>query len=223
MEQDNTPDEAIAKGHEALNQAVQTALDNLIIKLNAFHTAPSDDDIKTLSAAVAQQVQDTISNDVSIWDWLSGFGNEDDQIGSQVFYSSQAEICQALYAGVRLSADWDNEGSWQLSGSINATIDGVQISCIHKPSGNFEAHHIDRLGGTFNGQDWRLTNTDVIRYIQAGRKFYVSGADGSHAPVVVERHWTSTANPSGLFLTTKADGSKADNLLSLPTCDPLTL
>lgn len=222
MEQDDTPDHAVDKGHEALNQALQSALDGLIPTLNFQHPSPTKQEIDALSAKVGQQVSDTISNDVSIWEWLKGFGNEDDQIGSAVFYKSHDDICSALYAGIPLSADWENEGSWQLTGSINAVIDDVEISCIHKPSGNFEAHHIDRLGGTFNGQTWRLTNIDVIRYIQAGEKFHVVGADGSRSQVEVGKHWVSTANPTGLFLTTSPDGSKSDNLLSLPTCAPLS-
>jgi hypothetical protein len=215
LEQDATPDHAVASGHEALNQAVQSALDALIPTLSYQNQSPTDDQIKALSDQVAKQVMDAISNDVSGWDQLK---NQDDKIGSRVFYYSQSDICTALLAGIPLEEDWDNEGRWQISGTLGAVIDELEISCIHKPAGHAETHHIDELGGVFNDQAWKLRNTDVIRYIQSGTRFYVMAADGSRSQVEVQQHWISKPNPTGLYLTTVPDDSKADNLLSLPTC-----
>ncbi len=216
LEEDETPLHAVQEGHAALNQAVQTALDELIPTLNFLHQEPTDAEIKALTDKVGKAVEDAISDNVSVWDWLFGFGNEDDKIGSKVFFKSQNDICQALLDGVPLFEDWDNEGRWQISGRINAEINELEIGSVHKPTGNAEAHHIERLAGVFNGQDWQLTNTRVIRSIQSGKRFYVTGADGSRAQVQVLKHWTSKVNPTGLYLATVPDNTKADNLLSLP-------
>ena len=217
LEQDDTPASAIAAGHAALTVALQTQLDQLIPTLNAFHTSPTDDEIKAIVAAVGSAVTNAISNGVGVWDWLSGLGNMDDTIGTKAVYVSQADICKALLKGVSIFEDWPNEGHWSISGSahIDQVIDNIAITCIDKPSGNFEAHHIETVGGTFNGQNWRMTSAEVMAQIALGKTFVVNGADGSQAKVEVHQHFTSATNPTGKFLITVADGSKEDNLLAL--------
>jgi hypothetical protein len=76
---------------------------------------------------------------------------------------------------------------------INQLIDNIPITCIDKPSGNFEAHHIETVGGTFNGQNWRMKTAEVMDRIAAGTRFVVNGADGSQARVEVRKHFTSAA------------------------------
>jgi hypothetical protein len=93
LEQDETPGHAVARGHEVLNQAVQTALDELIATLSFAHQSPTDEDIKALTDKVGKHVEDAIADGVSVWDWLTAFGNEDDKIGSKVFYASHSDIC----------------------------------------------------------------------------------------------------------------------------------
>lgn len=217
LEQDDTPASAIAAGHAALTVALQTQLDQLIPTLNAFHTSPTDAEIKAVVTAVGNAVTNAISNGVGVWDWLSGLGNMDDQIGTKAVYVSQADICKALLKGISIFEDWPNEGHWSISGSarIDQVIDNIAISCIDKPSGNFEAHHIETVGGTFNGQNWRMTSAEVMAQIALGKTFVVNGADGSQARVEVHQHFTSATNPTGKFLITVADGSKEDNLLAL--------
>lgn len=122
LEQDETPNAAVAQGHVALNQAVQSALDELIPTLNFGHQSPTDDDIKKLTDKVGKKVEDAISDHVSFWDLLSGFGNEDDKIGTAVFFSSQNDICDAGLGGITLFEDWKNEGRWQISGTLTAVI-----------------------------------------------------------------------------------------------------
>jgi hypothetical protein len=212
LEQDETPNAAVAQGHVVLNQAVQTALDDLIPTLNFLHQSPTDADIKTLTDKVGKKVEDAISDGVSVWDWLTALGNEDDKIGSKVFYASQNDICDAGLAGIPLFEDWRNEGRWQISGTLNAVIGELEVSSTH-----VEAHHIDHLGGLYNGRVWRLPKMDVIRYIQSGIRFYSRGADGSRAQVEVLQHPKTRSNPTGLYLTTVPDRSKANNLSSLPT------
>lgn len=219
MEQDSTSDHAVGKGHDALNAAVQDALNTLIPKLNFLHQEPSDDEIKEMTDSVGSAVEDAIGDNVSAWDWIKALGNMDNKIGSAVFYYAQTDIIQALFDGVFLVEEWENEGHWKIFGRMNAAIgDDLRIECIHKPSGNVEAHHIERVGGTLFGVDWRLSRAEVIRFINAGKRFHVEGADGSRSQVAVFKHWVSNANPTGLYIATVADGTKADNLLSLPEC-----
>jgi len=216
MEQDATPDAAVAHGHVALNTAVEDALNALIPTLNFLHTGPTEAEIKAMTDKVGQQVADAISDGVSLWDWLTVVGDMDDKIGTAVFHVSQSDIIQALLNGIPIEQTWNNNGSWKMVGRIHAVIDALDITCIDKPSGNAQAHRIMQVGGLYNGQPWRLGTDDVIRWIQAGIQFYVSGADGSRSQVQYYQHWTSNANPTGQYIATVPDGSKADNLLSLP-------
>jgi hypothetical protein len=88
----------------------------------------------------------------------------------------------------------------------------VQIRAIRKGYSR-EKHHsyIDVVGVA----DARAPNglaaiprSTVVDWIENGRNtFFVRGADGSTAEVVVEQHWIKTVS----------DGSAADNLYSLPT------
>jgi hypothetical protein len=221
LEQDSTPAQAIADGHAALTAAMQTQLDELIGTLNAFHPSPTDEQIAAMVTAVGDAVNDAISNGVGVWDWLTAFGNMDDKIGTKAVYVSQSDICKALLRGIPIYEDWPNEGHWDISGSIhiNQVIDNIAITCVDKPSGNVEAHHIETVGGTFNGQNWRMKTAEVMDRIASGTTFVVNGADGSQSRVEVRKHFTSAANPTGRYLATVADDSKEDNLLSLqPSC-----
>ncbi|MBS0447957.1 MAG: DUF3892 domain-containing protein [Proteobacteria bacterium] len=218
LEQDSTSDDAVAAGRAALTSAVQDALDTMIPTLNVLHTAPTQEELDAMTAQIGKAVEDAISDQVSIWDWLGALGNMDDKIGSAVLRYSQADLDAAAYSGIPISQEWENEGDWLITGSASAVIDELTIGCIHKPSGNVEAHHIERVGGVYNGSNWRMTRDQVIQFLQQGKRFGVAGADGSHSDVEVFKHWVSNANPTGLYIATTRDGSKADNLLSLPDC-----
>jgi hypothetical protein len=171
-----------------------------------------------LTDKVGKQVEDAIGDEVSAWDWIKVAGNMDDKIGTAVFYKSQNEILDALLDGITLEQEWENEGDWKISGHVGGIISDLEIGCVHKPSGNVEAHRIEFVGGVLNGRAWKLKTDDIIRWIQAGIQFHVLGNDGSRSEVQYHKHWVSTHNPTGLYIATTADRSKADNLLSLPDC-----
>ncbi len=138
MEEDNTPNSAIAKGHNALNQAIQKALDSLIVKLDGqLSNLPLSDLLKkpdqtkdqvlalikaelgTMKGQVESSVKSAIKSDVSVWEWLGGLGNIDDQIGSEVKYYSQEQLVASAQP---ISLRWKNEGDWELTGSASATL-----------------------------------------------------------------------------------------------------
>ncbi len=116
LEQDNTPDPAVAKGHAALNDAVQKALNDLIPTLNAVHLEPTDKEIKDMTDKIGAAVENAISSNVGLWDWLSGFGNEDDKIGSVLFKYSTSSLLDAGPVGAVMDQRWKNEGDWELTG-----------------------------------------------------------------------------------------------------------
>jgi hypothetical protein len=118
MEEDETENSAIAAGHNALNNAVQTTLNSLIPTLNFSHQSPTKEDIDRIKKEIASAVGDAISNDTSVWDWLSGFGDMDDQIGSEFFTYSHGDLLSAGPGGIALSKRWHSEGDWQITGHV---------------------------------------------------------------------------------------------------------
>lgn len=121
MEEDNTPNSAVAKGHNALNKAVQKCLNDLIPTLNIGHQEPTPAEIQQIQAKIAAAVKKAIKDDVSVWEWLGGFGNMDDQIGSAVFQFSLKQLLDAGPGGIPFSQRWKNEGDWELTGRVSAT------------------------------------------------------------------------------------------------------
>ena len=93
----------------------------------------------------------------------------------------------------------------------------IKITCINKSSGVHENPHVaisylgwveDGTGKT--GKSDRLTMYD---WIKGGGVAYVKDSRGDVAYLIAEISSRGTK-----FVKTKPDGTKADNLLSLPEC-----
>ncbi len=139
MEEDNTPNSAIAKGHDALNKAVRDSLNALIPTLNFTHQAPTDAEIEALKKKIGDTVTKAISNNVSIWSWLGGFGNMDDKIGSEVFRFSHEELEARGVSGISIRKRFKNHGDWEIQGRItapplNVTTGGLRVTLSGVPA-----------------------------------------------------------------------------------------
>lgn len=121
MEEDNTPNSAVARGHVALNKAVQDSLNALIPTLNFGHQEPTDAEIAAMQQRIGDAVKSAIKDGVSVWDWLSGFGNMDDKIGSEVFRFSHKQLEEGGAAGLPIQKRFKHEGDWELQGRVTAT------------------------------------------------------------------------------------------------------
>jgi hypothetical protein len=121
MEEDNTPNAAIAKGHAALNQAVSKCLNALIPTLGFAHQEPTPAEIEALKKKIGDAVTAAVKNDVSAWDWISGFGNMDDRIGAEVFRFSHNELDASVPNTLNFSKRFKSEGDWELKGHVKAT------------------------------------------------------------------------------------------------------
>ncbi|MBF6596070.1 MAG: hypothetical protein IVW51_16725 [Thermaceae bacterium] len=120
MEEDNTPGSAVAKGHDKLNAAVRDSLNALIPTLNIGHPEPTDEEIAAMQKKIGDAVTAAIANNVSVWDWLKGFGNMDDKIGSEVFRFSHKQLEAQGVSGIGIQKRFKNEGDWELSGWVTA-------------------------------------------------------------------------------------------------------
>lgn len=120
MEQDNTPASAVARGHRALDRAVRESLNRLIPTLNFSHREPTAAEIEAMKQKIGGTVTQAIKDGVSVWDWLKGFGNMDDKIGSEVFRFSHDQLERQGASGIGIQKRFKNEGDWELRGRVTA-------------------------------------------------------------------------------------------------------
>lgn len=116
MEEDNTPNSAIAAGHRALDRAVRRALDALIPTLNVGHPEPTPQEIAALTGRVGKAVESAVRADLTVWDWVGGLGNQDDRIGSAVELFGHQALLQAGAPGIGFSRHFDSAGEWRIGG-----------------------------------------------------------------------------------------------------------
>ncbi|RYX81871.1 hypothetical protein EON83_22210 [bacterium] len=121
MEEDNTPNSAVASGHLALNHAVEEELNRLIPTLGIAKRSPTEQDIKDMKSRIGAAVKKAIKDKVTVGSWLLGAGNMDDQIGSEVFLFSTSDLKNVGTAGIPIEKQWNNEGKWKLEGNISVT------------------------------------------------------------------------------------------------------
>lgn len=95
-----------------------------------------------------------------------------------------------------------------------------EVSCIRKQPRNDEFHPLRSIGGVnADGSRWEFTQKQAIAMIEDGHTFRVTGKDGSHSTVGVAYHDEPGHGDFPIaYLDTSPDGSKEDNLLSLPEC-----
>jgi hypothetical protein len=120
MEEDNVTDDGAEAGHAALNQAVQSALDDIIATRTFSNPDITEADIDAYLSAIQDAVTDAIKDQQNFFENLWSFLNADDVIGSRVFYFKHDDLAGG--ATIALSQRWRNEGDWELFGSIHASV-----------------------------------------------------------------------------------------------------
>lgn len=90
----------------------------------------------------------------------------------------------------------------------------VEIKCINKSDRTNAHERIKNVGGiNSDGNRWRLSESDAIAGIKAGKwKFWTQGG-GKSVSVVVAK-----SQAGHEYLKTEPDGVQPNNLLSLPEC-----
>lgn len=90
----------------------------------------------------------------------------------------------------------------------------VQIRCINKLDRYDPEERITHVGGVNpDGRRWKLAQEEAIQGIESGRYSFYVEAYGRRVSVTVR-----TSRFGNKYLTTEADGSGPNNLLSLPEC-----
>lgn len=103
LEEDNTPLDAIAQGHRALNGALQRELDNLIPTLSIQKKDVLPEEVEAIKARIGEAVLRAVTAEVSVWEWLGGGGNMDDTLGAAIFQFSHSDLQESSPTGRRFS------------------------------------------------------------------------------------------------------------------------
>lgn len=148
LEEDNTPNEAIAQGHRALNDALQRELDNLISTLSIKKKDVSPEEVAAINNRIDEAVTRAVTEEVSVWEWLGGGGDMDDTLGAGIFRFSYSDLQESSPTGRRFSermSRGDNLLARHL-GALAVPVVGPALSAVSL----FE----DAVAG--NG-DWEIT------------------------------------------------------------------
>lgn len=115
LEEDKTPNTAVAKGHDALNAGILDALNRLIPTLGILTPEPTPEQIEALKTKVRDAVLDRIRKDTGIVNWLVAGGNQDDLIGSEMFRFSHRQLEEGGVSGIPFSRRFKEHGDWEIS------------------------------------------------------------------------------------------------------------
>lgn len=126
MEEDNVTDAGAEAGHNALNAAVQTAIDEVLRSLGAGHTQITQEDIDGVTAGIDSKVSDAIAAEQGFFANIWSFLNADDQIGNKTFVFSQDQFVTSdapdqRVGSLSISQRWRNEGDWEINGAMALT------------------------------------------------------------------------------------------------------
>lgn len=127
MEQDETKAGDINAGYQALVTALRDKLVVLLSQISIISQKIKDEDIDRAISEIGDTVKAAIRSQVSAWEFLSSFGDMDEQIGSTVFRYDHKDMepRDQFETVVRsFSKRWDNEGAWEISNKITARRSG---------------------------------------------------------------------------------------------------
>lgn len=124
MEEDNVTDDGAEAGHQALNVAVQNAINAVIPTLGFLHRTITEAQINNITDQIQTQISNAIRNQQNffenIWSWL----DPDDTIGTAVWIYSTTQLISDN--PISLSKRWtNNNGDWELFGNISSR----EITC----------------------------------------------------------------------------------------------
>ncbi len=152
MEEDDVSDDGAEAGHQALNGAVQSAIDRVLQSLGAGHTVITPEDIASVTAGIDDAVSSAIREEQNvfedIWSWL----NADDQIGNQTFVFNQDQFVTDESPDQRggtlgFSQRWRHHGDWEIHGAMALTDPCVATSAASILAGR-ETESAFRLKGS---------------------------------------------------------------------------
>ena len=123
--QNDTPADAIAQGHQALNDSLQQGLNSLISSLTIANSTVTGDDVTALEQQVSAAVKAAITNALSTWKkalTFLGLQNQDSMAGTVVYRFVPSDLTGSPPAGIPLQNGFPDQAVI-LSGAAGQPID----------------------------------------------------------------------------------------------------
>ena len=117
--QNDTPADAVAQGHQALNNSLQQGLNSLISSLTITHSTVTDDDVTALENQVSSAVKSAITNALSTWNkalTFLGLQNQDSMAGTVVYRFVPSDLTASPPAGIPLQNGFPDQSAIQFAG-----------------------------------------------------------------------------------------------------------
>lgn len=194
LEEDFTPNDAIAQGHEALNQAVQQELDSLIPTLGFFHREPTDEEIEEISNHIGDRVTAAIESNVTFWEWLRGAAKMDNRIGSKVFKVSLDVLNKKLEnpnvqnPAFTFEETFNNEGTWVING---------WIAPRRVPTGDIIPRENPSPWQSFGGH---LGGTPALATLDGNLEIFARGPGGNRPLFFGDKAWRAHPKHPGRWI-----------------------
>lgn len=130
LEHDNLTDAGAEAGHQALNGAVQAALDNVLNTRSISNPGVSDEEIAAIAEEIKQAMTAAIQEQQSLVENIFSFPNPDDVLGFKVFLFDGQQLTDApvqILSARFVSEDKAND--WEIRGRIAAGT-GCPVSTL---------------------------------------------------------------------------------------------
>ena len=118
MEEDNVSDAGAEAGHRALNNSVESALNDLVNGYNVFSSSFGDEEMAQLIEDAKNAVKDAIKSEQSFWENVWSWFNADDVIGTALFTFQHTQLRD--YPFLAFYEEWRSEGHWELRGHVSS-------------------------------------------------------------------------------------------------------
>lgn len=150
---------------------------------------------------------------------LLATGEDDNYLGTKIYNNTRelgraigragGRVLRVLNTGHSIHIERPQYFANEIVKFLNARM--MRIECVVREEGRVQA-----VGGTNLSDNTRfdLSLAECMAAIERGDEFFVQGADGNRAFVTVH------GRGANMFITTTANPTTADNLLSLPRCNP---
>jgi hypothetical protein len=118
--QNDTPDDAVAQGHQALNNSLQQALDALIASLTITNSTITDQEIQAIEQQVSSAVTSAITNALGLWSKiLTGLHleNQASVLGTVIYRFSSSDLTSSPPAGITLQNGYPTQTVIQFGGA----------------------------------------------------------------------------------------------------------
>ena len=120
MEEDNVSAAGAEAGHQALNDAVAAAVNQIVATRTFSNPDIGEDEIAQFTSSIESTISSAIQSQQNFFENIWAWVNPDDLIGQSVFMFTHDEL--AAGGTINFSSRYANEGDWEIFGHITSSV-----------------------------------------------------------------------------------------------------